>query len=178
MDALSSLPAESAASRIEEPKQYLTFNLSGEIHAIRILEVKEIIEYGELTQIPMAPTFIHGVMNLRGAVVPVVDLAVRFGHSPVEHTRRTCIVILETRNNGERQDIGVVVDAVNEVIEIPDDQIEPPPRFGTHIACEYISGMAKVNGHFVVLLDLEKILSMDDLAQLSDLTQPEFADAA
>jgi purine-binding chemotaxis protein CheW len=87
-------------------------------------------------------------------------------------------VILETRNNGERQDIGVVVDAVNEVIEIPDDQIEPPPRFGTHIASEYIAGMAKVNGHFVVLLDLEKILSMDDLAQLTDLTQPPLANAA
>lgn len=179
MDALASLPVgEVSPLRTDEPKQYLTFNLSGEMHAIRILDVKEIIEYGELTTIPMAPPFMRGVINLRGAVVPVVDLAVRFGHAPAERTRRTCIVILEARTNGERQDIGVLVDAVSEVIEIPDDQIEPPPHFGTHIASEYIGGMAKLNGHFVVLLDLDKILSLDDLAQLSDLTQPPLANAA
>lgn len=178
MDTLTSLQrAEGGIPRPEEPKQYLTFSLAGEMHAIRILDVKEIIEYGELTTIPMAPTFMRGVINLRGAVVPVVDLAVRFGQAQAEKTRRTCIVILETHNDGERQDIGIMVDAVSEVVEIPDDQIEPPPHFGTHIASEYIAGMAKLNGHFVVLLDLDKILSLDELAQLSDLSQP-LADAA
>lgn len=179
MDAVTSLPAaEAALLRVDEPRQYLTFSLSGEMHAIRILDVKEIIEYGELTTIPMAPAFLRGVINLRGAVVPVIDLAVRFGHGPAEKTRRTCIVILEARSNGERQDIGVLVDAVSEVIDIPADQIEPPPHFGTRIASEYIAGMAKLNGHFVILLDLDKILSLDDLAQLTDLTQPAIADAA
>ena len=115
-----------AVAVANEANQYLTFSLSGEMYAVGILNVKEIIEYGSLTEIPMMPTFIRGVINLRGAVVPVIDLTARFGGSPTQIGRRTCIIILELRDTDTHQDIGVIVDAVSEVIEIPTGEIEPP----------------------------------------------------
>src|SRR5262245_19553412 len=112
--------------------------LGGETFAMGILAVKEIIEYSSLTEVPMMPASVRGVINLRGAVVPVVDLAVRFGRAPAAVTKRTCIVIVETSVNDTRQDVGVVVDAVNEVLEIPQEDIEPPPTFGTRIRTDFI----------------------------------------
>ena len=155
------------------PAQYLTFLLGGEMFAVGILNIKEIIEYGTVTEIPMVPPFIRGVINLRGAVVPVIDLASRFGGKRSEISRRTCIVIIELAENDERQDIGVVVDAVSEVLEIPATEIEPPPSFGARIRADFISGMGKVNGKFVILIDTEKVLSLDEMAQLSELAQPQ-----
>ena len=118
----------------EAPAQYLTFSLSGEMFGLGILNVKEIIEYGNLTEIPMMPAFIRGVINLRGSVVPVIDLAARFGGQPTAVGRRTCIVIVEVPDEDTRHDIGIIVDAVSEVLEIPGSDIEPPPpsvpRFG------------------------------------------------
>jgi len=166
---MSAIVAAQASSReIEEAdaQQYLTFMLGGEVFAIGILVIKEIIEYGSLTMVPMMPEFIRGVINLRGAVVPVVDLAARFGRAPVENTRRTCIVIVEVEADGERQDVGLVVDAVNAVLEISRDQIEPPPAFGARIRSDFIYGMGKVAGKFVIILNANKVLSMDDLALL------------
>ncbi len=155
----------------EAPAQYLTFSLAGEMFAVGILNVKEIIEFGHLTEIPMMPAFIRGVINLRGAVVPVIDLAARFGGKPTEVARRTCIVILEVVDQDMHSDIGILVDAVSEVLEIPPAEIEPPPSFGAKIRADFISGMGKVAGKFVIILNISKVLSIDEIAMLSGMAQ-------
>lgn len=154
-----------------EAHQVLTFTLGGELFAIGILNVKEIIEYGQVTEIPMMPSFIRGVINLRGAVVPVIDLSARFGGSQSAVGKRTCIVIVETPTGeeGQRQDIGVVVDAVSEVLDIPPGDVEPPPAFGARLRTDFIAGMGRVAGRFVIILDVTKVLSVDELALLSNL---------
>ena len=144
----------------QESGQYLTFMLGSEVFAIGILAIKEIIEYGDLTQVPMMPDCVRGVINLRGAVVPVMDLAVRFGKTPAAVSKRTCIVIVETEREGTREVIGVVVDAVNAVLDIAREDIEPPPSFGPRISTEFIEGLGKVNGRFVIRLAPERVLSV------------------
>jgi purine-binding chemotaxis protein CheW len=152
-----------AAAAVAEPAQYLTFMLSGEAYAIGILAIKEIIEYRGLTEVPMMPSSVRGVINLRGAVVPVVDLQARFGRPAGEITKRTCVVIVEVAASDERQVIGVMVDAVNEVLEIPASEIEPAPAFGARIRSEFIQGMGKVKGKFVILLDADHVLAVEDI---------------
>ncbi|MGY3264726.1 chemotaxis protein CheW [Lysobacter sp. HA35] len=147
--------------------QYLTFALGEEMFAIDIRGIKEIIEYGGLTTVPMMPGFIRGVINLRGAVVPVIDLSVRFGRAPTVLGRRTCIVIIEIATDGGWQDVGVVVDAVSEVLEIASSSIEPRPAFGPRIRTEFISGMALLGSGFVMLLDVQRVLSVEDMAGLA-----------
>ncbi|HWR76872.1 MAG TPA: chemotaxis protein CheW [Thiobacillus sp.] len=166
MNALVNVEARVAALSIvaQEPQQYLTFMLGSEVFAIGILHIKEIIEYGQLTTVPMMPAFIRGVINLRGAVVPVVDLASRFGGKPSQVTRRSCIVILEMDVEDEIQVMGVVVDAVNEVLEIAATDIEPPPSFGTRIRTDFIQGMGKVQERFVIILNVNNVLSSEELA--------------
>jgi purine-binding chemotaxis protein CheW len=155
----------------EQGQQYLTFTLGGEVFAIGILAIKEIIEYSTLTAVPMMPPYVRGVINLRGAVVPVLDLSVRFGKPSSPVSRRTCIVIVEITTAGERQDVGVVVDAVDSVLDIPTDQIEPPPAFGARISTDFIRGMGKVNGRFVILLDVNAVLAPEE-AELLQTTAP------
>ena len=150
-----------------EESQYLTFTVRKEMFAIDILFIKEILEYGQLTTVPMMPSFIRGVINLRGSVVPVVDLAARFGGNISEVSKRTCIVIIEVNTDGSRQDIGVVVDAVSEVLEIPYTVIEAAPSFGAKIRADFIQSMGKINGKFVIILDVDKVLSIDELSMLS-----------
>jgi purine-binding chemotaxis protein CheW len=162
------LPAANAG---QEVQQYLTFMLGGEVFAIGILHIKEIIEFGQLTTVPMMPSFIRGVINLRGAVVPVVDLASRFGGKPGEVTRRSCIVILEMEAGDETQVIGVVVDAVNEVLEIAGADIEPPPSFGTKIRTDFIAGMGKVRERFIIILNVNKVLSTEEMALIGQSSQ-------
>jgi len=157
----------------EEQQQYLTFLLGNEMFAIGILSVREIIEYGFVTQVPMTPPFIRGVLNLRGAVVPVVDLMVRFGRPIQENTKRTCIVIVEIETGKGRQEMGVVVDAVNEVLEIAYADIEPPPEFGARIRNDFIKGMGKINEKFVVVLDPNRVLSVEEVAVLANLSKAE-----
>ena len=157
-------PAAQAAPR-HEPTQYLTFMLASEVFAIGILAIKEIIEYRGLTEVPMMPACVRGVINLRGAVVPVMDLLSRFGRPPSPITKRTCIVIVEIAASDERQVIGVVVDAVNEVLDIEPTDIEPPPSFGAKIRSDFIQGMGKVKGKFVILLDVDHVLALDEIAQ-------------
>ena len=135
--------------------------------AVGILNVKEIIEYGHLTEIPMMPAFIRGVINLRGSVVPVIDLSARFGGRVTEVSRRTCIVIVEVTEEETRHDIGIMVDAVSEVLDIPGSEIEPPPTFGARIRAEFIFGMGKVSGKFVIILNINKVLSIEEIAQLT-----------
>ena len=163
------LMANSASSTVDI-QQYLTFLLSGEMYAVGILNVKEIIEYGQLTEIPMMPAFIRGVINLRGAVVPVIDLAARFGGQRTETSRRTCIVIIELVHDEEHHDIGVVVDAVSEVLEVSSADIEPAPSFGAKIRADFIAGMGKIAGKFVIILDIQKVLSVDEIASLATVS--------
>jgi len=144
--------------------QYLTFMLGGEVFAIGILAIKEIIEYGGVTPVPMMPECIRGVINLRGAVVPVMDFSARFGKQVTEVTKRTCIVIVEV---GDGQVAGVIVDAVNAVLEIPASEIEPPPAFGARIRTDFIEGMGKVNGKFVIILNIDNVLSTDEVEALA-----------
>jgi purine-binding chemotaxis protein CheW len=151
--------------------QHLTFTVGGEMFAIGILNIKEIIEYGNLTEIPMMPSFIRGVINLRGAVVPVIDLSVRFGRGVTEIARRTSIVIIEMNDDETRQNIGIVVDAVHEVLEIPASEIEPPPAFGAKMRTDFIRGMGKVNGKFVIILNIDRTLSVEEMAMISELGQ-------
>jgi len=165
------LPATAEATA--EQQQFLTFSLGEEMFAIGILAIREILEYGQLTEVPMTPPFIRGVINLRGAVVPVIDLAVRFGRTAGAITKRTCIVIIETETDGQHHQMGVVVDAVSEVLEIPAADIEPPPEFGAHIRIDFISGMGKINGRFVVMLDVDRILSIDEVAVVAAINRPE-----
>ena len=169
--ATDSLPAAKAALPVTaagSPAQYLTFQLGGEMFAVGILNVKEIIEYGHLTEIPMMPAFIRGVINLRGAVVPVIDLAARFGGKTTQVARRTCIVIIEVVDQDFRSDIGILVDAVSEVLEIPASEIEPPPSFGAKIRADFIFGMGKVSGKFVIILNINNVLSIEEISMLTD----------
>lgn len=147
--------------------KYLSFTLKGEVYAMAIEQVKEIIEFGQITAVPMMPSYMRGVINLRGAVVPVVDLSCRFGSGVTEVGRRTCIVIVEVpQAQIERQVIGVIVDAVNAVLDISANAIEPPPSFGTSVRPDFVVGMAKVKGRFVVVLNVPRTLSVDDLRSL------------
>jgi len=150
------------------PAQYLTFLLGGEAYALGILSIKEIIEYTHMTEVPLMPACIRGVINLRGAVVPVMDLQVRFGQATSAVSKRTCIVIVELPGSEGPHTMGVVVDAVSEVLEIAPQDIEPPPAFGTHIRTDFISGIGKVRGRFVILLDVQRVLDLDELQTLSE----------
>jgi purine-binding chemotaxis protein CheW len=143
---------------------YLTFTVADELYTIAIMYIKEIIEYVSLTPVPMAPPYIRGVLNLRGNVLPVVDLAVRFGVSPQEVSKHTCIVIVEMSLGDESLHMGVVVDAVNDVLTLKADDFEPAPSFGSHIRAEFIRNIAKVDSRFIILLDVERVLSIEELA--------------
>lgn len=161
--------AEAAQSeRRHDQNQYLTFVLGGETFALDILAIKEILEYSAPTDIPMMPAFIRGVVNLRGSAVPVVDLCARFGRPSAPVTKKTCIVIVETRVSEESHIIGVVVDAVNEVLEIPHGDIEPAPSFGASIRADFIQGMGKVRGKFVIILDGDRVLCMEEMEMLTN----------
>lgn len=153
-----------------EHQQYLTFRLGEETFAMPILMIKEILEYPDLTNVPLMADCVRGVLNLRGRVVPVVDLAVRFGRPQSTPTRRTCVVILEVHADGEQLDVGIMVDGVNQVIEIPATDIEPPPAFGAKLRTDFIRGMGKVNGGFVVILDSSTVLSIHEIAALGATT--------
>lgn len=170
MGAVTTIEANrSEAMPHAAPRQYLTFTLAGEMFAVGTLAVKEIIEYGQVTTVPMMPPFIRGVINLRGAVVPVVDLSARFRGDITTVTRRSCIVILEVAAGDQPQTLGIVVDAVNEVLEISTADIEPPPAFGAKIRADFISGMGKIGGKFVILLDIGKVLSVEEMAAIVSL---------
>jgi purine-binding chemotaxis protein CheW len=147
--------------------QYLTFMLGGEAFGIGIMAVKEIIEFGGITEVPMMPESIRGVINLRGAVVPVMDLAARFGRPQTVPGKRTCIVIVELAGEDGHQLTGVVVDAVSAVLDIPAADVEPAPSFGTRIRGDFIAGMGKVNGKFVILLNVGQVLALDGLPDLA-----------
>ena len=177
MGALIGARKRSLSTAVEEDallhsQLYLTFTVAHEVFALTIAVIKEIIEYRAPTTVPMMPPFIRGIINLRGRVVPVIDLSVRFGHAKGEVTRRTCIVILEIREGEQQHDIGVVVDAVSAVLDIADADVEPPPSFGARLRSDFIGGMGKIGEKFVIILDIEHVLSMEELSLLGDSVAP------
>lgn len=164
-----------SASAQEAPAQYLTFSLGREVFAMDIRTVREIIQYGPMTTVPLMPGFVRGVINLRGAVVPVIDLQARFGRPSAVVGKKTCIVIFDALRDGERVELGLLVDAVSEVIEIAESQIEPPPNFGTAVRRDFIRGMGKVADRFVILIEPDKAFDVEDMAQLCERAQEPVA---
>src|SRR5579864_6370337 len=152
----------------QDVQQYLTFMIGGEEYAVSLLRVKEIIEYDTVTEIPKTPEWVRGVINLRGNVVPVIDLAVKFRLAPSVAGKLTCIVITEIECEGEATVMGVMADSVRQVIDLKPQDIEPPPAFGTRVKVDYLVGMARSGKKFCLLLDTEKVLSTDELLELPD----------
>ena len=153
-------------------QQYLTFFLADEEYAISVQRVKEIIEYIAITKVPKVPEWIRGVINLRGNVVPVVDLAVRFGLAERPVTKTTCIVVVEMEQDSERTVMGVVADAVNQVIELSPKDIEEPPAFGTRVRLEYLFGMGKLGQKFALILNIDRVLNATELLTVSSVQAP------
>lgn len=151
-----------------EEQQYLIFSLHGELFAVGILNVKEIIEYSSMTEVPLMPEAVRGVINLRGSVVPVIDLSACFWRHRTEPGKRTCIVIVELDDGAKQRVMGILVDAVNKVVEIPSADIEPPPSLGSRIRTDFIAGMGKIDDRFVILLNASRVLSVDQLAAVSE----------
>jgi len=149
-------------------EQYLTFFIRSEEYAAGILRVREILEYETVTRVPGMPAHVRGVINLRGAVLPVIDLAAKFGHDETTATRTTCIVVIETHHDGELLVVGLLADAVSQVIDLAGEQIEPPPSFGTGVRIDFITGMGKLDGRLVLLLDLDRLLSPVELLEAVD----------
>jgi purine-binding chemotaxis protein CheW len=154
--------------------QFLTFLLADELYAVSILCVREIIEYDTVTRVPSMPASIRGVINLRGAVVPVVDLAVRFGLRDSRVTKRTCVIIAEVEVGGERLVMGLMADAVSQVIDLPSADIEPPPAFGTRVRVDFLKGLGKIGKKFVLILDLDRALSNSELLSAAEAQNPNF----
>ena len=151
-----------------QSSQYLTFVVGDAEYGIGILRAKEIIEYDTVTAVPNAPPFVRGVINLRGRVVSVVDLAVRFGRQPAEVTRRSCIVVVEVDRGGTRDVVGIVADRVSQVVELPADAIEPSPAFGSGVRTDWLLGLGRADKGFVLLLDTDRMLSdWDESAELA-----------
>lgn len=147
--------------------KYLTFTLAEEEYGIGILKIKEIIGMLPITSVPQTPDFVKGVINLRGKVIPVMDLRLRFGMMSIDYTERTCIIVVEIAGQTGTILVGIVVDAVSEVLNIKGDDIEKPPTFGTKLNTDYILGMAKMEGGVKILLDIDQVLSSDELSMLS-----------
>lgn len=155
-----------SVAAITETVQYLTFQLAEEIFAFDVAKVREILEITSITKVPQTPDYMRGVINLRGSVVPVIDLRLNFGMSRTEQTVNTCIIVIEVNLKGESIVLGVLADSVQEVVEMEPDHIEPPPKLGTRLNTEFIKGMGKVDNDFVMILDIDKVFSADELADL------------
>ncbi len=148
---------------LEEVKQYLTFKLRDEVFGVDVAQVREILDYIKITKVPQTPEFMRGVINLRGSVVPVVDMNIKFGMQRTEKTVNTCIVVVEVELDGSTTVIGALVDSVQEVYEIDSKNIEPAPKIGTKLKTEFIKGMGKQDENFIIILDIDKIFSADEL---------------
>ena len=157
----------SESTREAREGKYLTFSLAGEEYGIGILKVKEIIGMMAVTAIPQTPAFIKGVVNLRGKVIPVIDLRLKFGMESIKYTDRTCIIVVEIRGKERKIQMGIVVDSVSEVLNIKPGEIEDTPVFGTEVDTDYILGMAKAGGGVKILLDIDRVLSDRDFQEVA-----------
>ncbi len=156
-----------------ERAQYLSFSLAGCEYGVGILKVKEILQYEAVTKVPSTPRSVRGVINLRGQVVPVVDLAAKFGLPETAATKLTCILIVEVLLDGQPAVVGVLADRVQEVVELGSDDVEPPPAFGTHVKVDFLLGMGKVGRGFVLLLDLDRVISADEKELAREMAKAE-----
>ncbi len=169
--ALAAKKRNAASADGATSQLYLAFRLSDEVYAIDILRIREIIEYSVPTSVPMMPASVRGVINLRGAVVPIIDLSIRFGRAATATGKRTCFVIVEVEHAGALHVLGLMVDGVNAVMEIGADSIDEAPSFGTRVNTEFIAGMARVNGRFVIILDVARVLSITEMAAIKSVTE-------
>lgn len=165
--ALLDAATEQAATLVGESRQYLTFALAEELYAISIRRVREILEFRNLTEVPLMPGFLRGVTNLRGLVIPVVDLQERFGIGHTEIGPRTCIVVVEVDSEEERTYLGILVNAVHEVLPIEPDCIGPRPTFGPRIRVDFIEALLDVGKGFMIALDLSHVLSLDEMSEIA-----------
>jgi purine-binding chemotaxis protein CheW len=157
-----------SAAGIIETTQYLTFKLEDEVFALDISKVREVLDFTTITKVPRTPEFMRGVINLRGSVVPVVDLRLKFGMSKTEKTLNTCIIITEVTVDGETTIVGTLADSVREVMNLEPDHIEPAPKIGTKLNVEFIKGMGKQGEHFTIIIDIDKIFSTEELALVQE----------
>ncbi len=151
-------------AEISEATQHLTFKLDEEVFALDIIKVREVLEYSTVTKVPQTPDFMKGVINLRGHVVPVVDMRLKFGMTEAEKTVNTCIIIVEISVDDESTVLGALVDSVQEVFDFEADQIEPAPKIGTRLNTEFIRGMGKQDDQFIMILDIDKVFSADEIS--------------
>ncbi len=157
------------ATEIAEATQYLTFRLDDEVFALDISMVREVLDFTDITKVPRTPDFMRGVINLRGNVVPVVDMRLKFGMSATERTVNTCIIIVEVTIDAEEVILGTLADSVQEVLDLDSEHIEPAPRIGTRLKTEFIKGMGKMDTHFIIILDIDKIFSAEELILVQDV---------
>ena len=162
---------------ITETTQYLTFKLAGEIFAVDVAKVREILDYTPATKVPGTPEFMRGVINVRGNVVPVVDMRLKFGLSETEKNVDTCIIVVEIEAEDDKTVLGALVDSVQEVFELEPHQIVPPPRLGTRWRTEFIKGIGKRNNELIIILDIDRVFSSFDLVRMQDTvsTSPQGA---
>ncbi|MGD0661863.1 MAG: chemotaxis protein CheW [Syntrophorhabdales bacterium] len=149
---------------ITDTRQYLTFQLGEEVFALDVSHVREILEFTTVTKVPKTPDYMRGVINLRGSVVPVLDMRLKFGLTEIEKTVDTCIIVVEVSCEGETTVIGALVNSVQEVFELEQDQIEPAPKIGTQLKTGFVKGMGKKDDRFVIILDIDKVFSSEELA--------------
>ncbi len=157
-----------AVAAITETRTYLTFTLDEEDFAVDVINVREVLDFTNVTKVPRTPDFMKGVINLRGSVVPVVDMRLKFGLEEADVTVDTCIIVMEVDMEGEATVIGALADSVQEVFELDPNSIEPPPRIGTRLETEFISGMGKYNDDFIIILDINEVFSADELILFKD----------
>jgi purine-binding chemotaxis protein CheW len=166
MAELTKTMDQAVKAMVNKEGKYLTFSLAGEEYGIGILKIKEIIGMMPITTVPRTPACVKGVINLRGKVIPVVDLRLKFGMEEMAYTERTCIIVVEIKSQGGTVLIGIVVDSVSEVLNIKGSEIEETPTFGDRLDTDYILGMAKMNGGVKILLDIDKVLGDEDISAL------------
>lgn len=152
-----------SVAAITETRQYLTFQLAEEVFAVEVAKVREILEFTSITKVPQTPDFMRGVINLRGSVVPVMDMRLKFGLPETEKTVNTCIIVVEVDHEGETIIIGALADSVQEVFELEPDQVEPAPRIGTKLNTDFILGMGKHDGQFIMILDIDRTFTGDEI---------------
>ncbi len=158
-----------SVNTITETTQYLTFKLGDEVFALDIAKVREVLDFTSVTKVPRTPEFMRGVINLRGNVVPVVDMRLKFGLTRTEKTVNTCIIIVEISLDGDTTVLGALADSVQEVIDLEPDKIEPAPKIGTRLKTEFIKGMGNRNDQFIIILDIDKVFSVDELSLVQDV---------
>lgn len=164
MDAKEKDICQTVDKKTNREGKYLTFSLGKEEYGLEILKVKEIIGIMNITAVPQTPAYVKGVINLRGKVIPVIDLRLKFGMEVLEYNERTCIIVVDTKGSSENKTVmGIVVDSVSEVLNIKGDEIEDTPTFGVKLDTEYILGMAKIKGGVKILLDIDKVLTSEIL---------------